>query len=157
MTQSDVTPADLTASITINASPAQVWALVSDLPRMSEFSPQVVKTVVLGRAKKGARFVNLNTKHRRLFWPTTGKIVRFTPHSDFAFRITENRTIWSFRLEPTADSGTLVTQRREAPDGISVLSKGLTKSVLGGQEPFTAELIKGMNQTLARIKAAAER
>ena len=37
-----------------------------------------------------------------LFWPTQAKVVRFEPHREFAFRIKENWTIWSFTLEPTA-------------------------------------------------------
>lgn len=153
---------ELQATIKIDAPPAQVWALITDLPRMAQFSPQVVRTVVMngvmpgGAVRPGSRFFNLNTKAGKLFWPTTGKVVRFTPHSDFAFRITENRTIWSFELQETPDGGTLVVQRRETPDGISALSKGLTKTVLGGQQPFTADLVAGMDQTLATIKQVAE-
>ncbi len=99
--------------------------------------------------------LNLNKQGRKR-WPTSGKIVRFTSDKEIAFRITENRTVWSFRLEPTADGGTRVTHRREVPHGISMLSKVLTKVALGGQEPFVAELRSGMSQTLSRIKAEAE-
>lgn len=83
--------------------------------------------------------------------------MRFTPHSDLAFRITENRTIWSFRLEPL-DGGTRtrVTHRRETPAGISGLSKGLTVVALGGMRAFTEDLRTGMATTLQRVKAAAE-
>ena len=49
-----------------------------------------------------------------------------------------------------------MTQRREAPDGISDISLRLTKVALGGQERFTGELRDGMRQTLARMKADAE-
>ncbi|MCW2712565.1 MAG: polyketide cyclase, partial [Marmoricola sp.] len=59
--------------------------------------------------------------------------------------------------EPTTDGGTRVVQRREAPKGISDVSVRLTKTVLGGLDEFTTELRQGMNQTLARIKADAER
>ncbi len=48
-------------------------------------------------------------------------------------------------------------QRREAPKGISDVSVRLTKAVLGGVEDFTSGLVEGMNQTLSRIKADAER
>jgi len=151
-----VTTPDLTAEITIDASPAAVWALVSDLARMPEWSPQVVRTVVRpAPARLGSRMFNLNQKGLKR-WPTTGKVVRFTPEREIAFRITENRSIWSFQLEPTADGGTHVVHRRETPQGISMLSKVLTKVALGGQEPFVADLRAGMAQTLARIKDAAE-
>jgi len=146
---------ELSASVTIAATPAQVWSLISDLPRMNEWSPQVVRTVVVpSPTQLGSRMFNLNKQGRKR-WPTTGRVVRFAPSRDLAFRIAENRTIWSFQLED-ADGGTRVTHRRETPQGISVLSKVLTKVALGGQEPFVAELKQGMQQTLERIKAAAE-
>lgn len=150
------TGSELKATLTVAAPPAQVWALVSDVTRMAEWSPQVVRSVVLGgRVRLGARFVNLNQQGWKR-WPTTAKVVRFEPHRDFAFRIVENHTIWSFQLEPTADGGTLVTHRRETPDGISLLSRALTKVALGGQEPFVVELLEGMSRTLERIKAELE-
>lgn len=155
MTDATSTP-ELTAETTIAAAPAAVWSLVSDLARMNEWSPQVVRTVVRpSPTRLGSRMFNLNQQGLKR-WPTTAKVVRFTPERDLAFRVTENRSIWSFQLEPTADGGTRLTHRRETPQGISMLSKVLTKVALGGQEPFVAELQKGMQQTLSRIKAAAE-
>jgi uncharacterized protein YndB with AHSA1/START domain len=148
--------AELSATITIDAAPEKVWALVSDLPRMAEWSDQVVKTKVLGgEVKLGARFVNLNRQGWK-YWPTTAKVVRLEQNADLAFRISENRTVWSFQLAGNGDGTTEVTHRREEPEGISGLSKGLTKAMLGGQESFRTELQAGMAGTLARIKAAAE-
>ncbi|QYJ03299.1 SRPBCC family protein [Nocardioides panacisoli] len=148
---------ELTATTTINASPAQVWARVTDLPRMAQWSDQVVKTKVLGgEVKQGARFLNLNHQGWK-HWPTNGKVVRFEPQRDFAFRITENRTIWSFQLEDAGDGTTTVTHRRETPDGVSGLSRGLTKVVLGGVQGFTDELRAGMQDTLANLKADVEK
>ncbi|TYL55271.1 SRPBCC family protein [Nocardioides sp. BGMRC 2183] len=147
-------------SIEIDAPAPTVWALLTDIPRMAQWSPQVVRSTVKGGVvKQGARFSNIN-RQKLLVWPTKGKVVRFTPPTDagpgdFAFRIAENKTIWSFSVEPTG-TGTRVTQRRETPDGISALSTNLTKYVLGGQEKFTAGLRSGMRQTLERIKAEAE-
>ena len=157
MTTSQTSPDELTASIEIDAAPAQVWALLADLPRMSEWSDQVVRTwIVGGEVKQGARMINLNQQGWKR-WPTNAKVVRFTPHSDLAFRVTENLTIWSFQLEPLEDGArTKVTPRRETPDGISGLSKGMTKVALGGMDAFAGELTTGMGRTLERVKAAAE-
>jgi uncharacterized protein YndB with AHSA1/START domain len=150
------TATELTATTTIEAAPAEVWALVTDVARMSVWSHQVVKTIVLGgEVRLGTRFLNLNRQGWK-HWPTNARVVRFEPHADFAFRIAENHTIWSFQLEATGDGRTEVTHRRETPEGISGLSRGLTKVVLGGQEGFTAELAEGMQRTLARLKADAE-
>lgn len=148
---------ELTATTTINAAPAPVWAHVTDLPRMAQWSDQVVKTKVLGgEVKLGARFINLNHQGWK-HWPTNGKVVRFEQQRDFAFRIAENGTIWSFQLEDGGDGTTKVTHRRETPDGVTGLSVGMTKAVLGGVDAFTDELRAGMQQTLANIKADVER
>jgi uncharacterized protein YndB with AHSA1/START domain len=148
--------AELEASIDVAAPPAEVWAMVSDIERMASWSPQVVRTTVKGGGvQKGTKFSNVN-RQGLLFWPTKGKVVRFDPHREFAFRIAENRTIWSFELAPIPHGGTKITQRRELPDGISNLSLGLTKVALGGVDKFTDRLRDGMRLTLERIKAEAE-
>ena len=147
---------ELKASITVDASPAQVWALVTDVTRMGEWSPQVVRSWVLGGpVTLGSRFINLNQQGRKR-WPTNAKVVRFAPHHDFAFRIVENRSIWSFQLEVTPEGATRVTHRRETPNGTSVLSNFLVRTVLGGQDVFVPELLEGMSQTLERLKVSAE-
>jgi uncharacterized protein YndB with AHSA1/START domain len=145
----------LEETIDVAAPPAKVWSLLTDLPRMSQWSPQVVRTIVRGGpVQLGTRAFNIN--HRGpLVWPTRTKVVAFEPHREFAFRVKENQTIWSFTLEPT-EAGTRVTQRRSAPDGISDISLKLTRIALGGQQTFTRELKAGMRQTLERVKAESE-
>lgn len=145
----------LEESIEVAAPPVKVWSLLTDLSRMASWSPQVVKTVVRGPVQLGTRTFNIN-RRGPLFWPTRSKVVRFEPHQEFAFRVKDNFTVWSFSLEPTASGGTRVVQRRETPDGISDISMKLTKTVLGGQEKFTGELRAGMRQTLERMKVEAE-
>jgi uncharacterized protein YndB with AHSA1/START domain len=147
----------LEETIELDASPARVWSLVSDVRRMAEWSPQVQKTFVRGGGpvQLGSRTVNLN-RRGLLVWPTQAKVVRFDPHREIALRIKENFTIWSFTLEPTEAGGTRITQRRETPQGISSLSRRLTDAVLGGQRQFSSELRDGMRQTLQRIKVEAE-
>jgi uncharacterized protein YndB with AHSA1/START domain len=148
--------AHLEATIEVDAPPAQVWSLVTDVKRMAEWSPQVARcTIKGGGVQKGTKFSNVN-RQGLLVWPTNGKVVRFEPHRDFAFRIKENRTIWSFELEPLDGGGTRITQRREVPDGVSSLSTTLVKVALGGVDKFTDRLRDGMRETLARIKVEAE-
>ncbi len=143
-------------SIDIEAAPERVWSLVTDLPRMSSWSPQVVRTLVLdGPVRMGTRTLNLN-RRGPLFWPTRSKVVRFDPHREFAFRVKDNYTVWSFSLEALPGGGTRLVERREAPQGISGISLTLTKAVLGGQDTFTAELRTGIRETLQRIKVEAE-
>lgn len=153
----DVVAPLIEESITIQAPPTRVWSLVSDLGRMSHWSPQVVKTFVRGRpVALGTKMVNIN-RRGLLVWPTQSRVVRFEPREEIAFRVKDNLTIWSFRVTDDGAGGTLLTQRREAPDGISDISRKLTDRLLGGVADFQVELADGMRQTLAKIKAEAER
>jgi uncharacterized protein YndB with AHSA1/START domain len=154
MPLTDVAP--LEASIDIAAPPTTVWRLVSDPRNYPRWSPQTARTFVRGgEVKVGARMFNINRKGL-LVWPTQAMVKVVEPERRFAFKVRENWTTWSFTLEPTED-GTRLTQRREAPDGISDLSVRLTRIAFGGVPAFTEALQQGMAQTLARIKADAER
>ncbi|WP_182377362.1 SRPBCC family protein [Nocardioides sp. WS12] len=147
---------DLEQSIRINATPARVWELVSDVCRMPEWSPQVTSTRLRSGFDLGlgAEFTNRN-REGELEWTTHAEIVRFDPEKELSFKVVENWAIWTFRLEADGE-GTLLTQTRDTPDGLSDLSKELTDGFFGGQDPFLATLTAGMQQTLERIKAAAE-
>lgn len=144
----------LKAEIDINAPVSKVWALVSDVGRMPQWSPQCRKMKALGPIRPGTRTVNLN-RRGMLFWPTTAVITEVVPERAFAFRIPLNTTVWRYELEPTA-TGTRLTETRHAENGVSAVSSGLTKAVLGGIDDFEKELVEGMNLSLQRIKAAAE-
>ncbi len=142
------------AEIEINAPVSTVWSLVSDPGRMPQWSPQCRIMKALGPIRPGTRTVNLN-RRGLLFWPTTSVITEVVPERKFAFRIPLNTTVWSYELEPTA-TGTRLIETRHAENGVTALSAAATKTALGGMENFERELLEGMNQGLARIKAAAE-
>ncbi|WP_322937954.1 SRPBCC family protein [Nocardioides bizhenqiangii] len=143
--------------IEIGAPAARVWDLVGDVRRMPEWSPQVMSTRLrtgYERCELGAEFTSRNHEGE-LEWITHGKITRYDAERAVAFRIAENWVVWSFLLE-AADGATVLTQRRETPEGISDLSLEWTDAFMGGQGAFTESLRTGMRQTLDRIKAAAE-
>lgn len=143
--------------IEIAAPPAAVWELVGDVTRMAEWSPQVTSTRLCdGHATcaLGTRFTNRNV-HGELVWTTHAEIVAYDAERHLAFRVAENDATWSFELTAT-ESGTRLVERREAPEGISDLSRDLTDGFLGGQEVFTAALRDGMRETLSKIRLAAE-
>ncbi len=155
MPLTDVAP--LEASVDISAPPATVWGLVSDPRNYSRWSPQTAKTIVRGgEVKVGAKLFNINRKGL-LVWPTQAQVKEVVPEQRFAFKVKENWTVWSFDLEALPEGGTRLTQRREAPHGISDLSVKVTKLAFGGVPAFTEILHSGMQQTLAKIKAEAER
>ncbi|AVM01822.1 SRPBCC family protein [Gordonia iterans] len=143
-------------SVEIAGTPEQVWAVVSDLQRMGEWSPQCKKMFVFGGpVKLGTRTANLN-RRGPLFWPTTAKVVAFEPNKKIAWKITENNTVWGFAIEPT-EAGVTVTESRTAADGkTSALSAFLVDKVFGGNDSFEPELQAGMRETLGKIKRAVE-
>lgn len=143
-------------SIDIDAPPAVVWAIVSDLKRMGEWSPQCQRMKVFGgEVKQGARTFNINKQGWKR-WPTNAKVVHFEPERKLAFRVVENRSVWTYELESTA-TGTRLTESRKLPDGITKISTVLTNTMLGGTPEFEASLATGIRRTLERIKAEAER
>jgi len=145
----------LEASVDIAAPPAAVWKLISDVRSLRRFSPQVLRTVALGDpTRRGTVLVNLN--HRGLLvWPTRSKIVEYVPEQRLAFRVLENGTTWSYALEAAGD-GTRLVERRDAERGVTDISVRLTDRFMGGTTKFYAELQHGMQETLAKIKSAAE-
>jgi hypothetical protein len=108
-----------------------------------------------GPLRQGTRTLNLNRRNR-MFWPTTSKVVEVVPEKKLAFRVDANRTIWSYELEPIAE-GTRLIESRHAENGVSAFSNLSQNVLFGGSTNFERELLEGMNGSLARIKAAAER
>ena len=143
------------SSIDIDAPPAAVWAVVSDLKRMGEWSPQCRKMYVFGGdIKKGTRTLNIN-RSGKMHWPTNAKVTEFEAHKQIAFRIVENGTVWGYELEPTA-TGTRLTESRKAPNGVTSISNALTGRFFGSTEKFEDLLERGIRKTLARIKSEVE-
>ena len=54
------------------------------------------------------------------------------------------------------ESGTLLRERREVTQGMTLVARVMAASVLGGVDEHEEELHQGMRTTLDRIKAAAE-
>jgi uncharacterized protein YndB with AHSA1/START domain len=144
----------LQAQIDINAPVAKVWALVSDLSRMPQWSPQCRLMKAFGPMRQGTRTINVNRRNR-MFWPTTSVVTEVIPEKKIAFRVNQNNAIWSYELEPT-DSGTRLVESRHAENGVTPYSNMTVNALFGGVPSFERELVDGMNLTLARIKAAAE-
>jgi uncharacterized protein YndB with AHSA1/START domain len=144
----------LQAQIDIDAPPAKVWALIADLRQMPRWSPQCRVMKALGPLRQGTRTVNLN-RRKYMVWPTTCQITEVIPEQKLAFRVNENNTIWAYELEPT-DTGTRVIESRHAENGVKPVSNFVVGALFGGVPTFERELVDGMNDSLARIKAAAE-
>src|SRR6476659_1490178 len=106
-------------STEIAATPDHVYALVSDITRMGEWSPECVRCSWTKGATgpvAGARFKARNKGGRGPAWFNTPTVVVAEPGHEFAF----NRSgpgigsyTWHFVLEPTT-TGTRVTESFDA-------------------------------------------
>ena len=148
-------PLPISASVELAAPPEAVWELVSDVSRMSDWSPECRKIVVLGSPKQGVgtKFIGLNRRGWAV-WPTTSKVVRFEPGKAVAWRTRESGATWSYEIAPTA-SGTSLTGRRELPS--YTIGTKLMAPIIGGAGGHDQELAEGIRTTLERIKAAVEK
>ncbi|GAS96549.1 cyclase/dehydrase [Mycolicibacterium canariasense] len=145
----------LQAQIDIDAPVSEVWALISDLRRMPQWSPQCRAMKVLGRTRVGAKAINVNRRNN-MFWPTTCTITELEPQRSLAFRVDFNAMRWSYELEPLDGGGTRVIESRRAPEGFKTVPTLLVDKFMGGVPGFEQELLAGMNASLQRIKTAAE-
>ncbi len=142
-------PTPISATVQMNASPEEVWKVVSDLARMPEFSPELRKAFVVGGPGVGANIIGIN-RRKAVVWPTTSKVVRWEPGKAVAWKVRESGATWVYELEPK-DGGTAVTGRRVLPKftfGTSFLAP-----IIGGAEGHDAELAAGIQTTLERIRA----
>ena len=148
-------PLPISAFVEVHASPESVWEVISDVRRMSEWSPECRKIVVIGSPKQGVGTTFLGVNRRGwAVWPTTSKVVRYEPGRALAWKTRESGATWSYELTPT-DSGTSIAGRRELPS-FTVGTKVMAP-LIGGAEGHDEELADGIRTTLERIKVAVER
>jgi uncharacterized protein YndB with AHSA1/START domain len=147
---------ELRAETLIDAPPATVWAALTDLRRMPEWSPELVRMVPLkpGGLRVGQQYVGLN-RRKAVVWPTRSVVAILDPGRTLAWDTRSSGARWIYELSPEG-GGTRVVQRRPVPRGITLLSRAFAPVFLGGSDGHAEELEQGMAETLARLKAALE-
>jgi hypothetical protein len=146
---------DLSESITVSAPAEVVYALVSDLPRMGEWSPECTRVTWSARTPgpaAGARFVGHN-RVGAIRWFTFGRVLTAVPGQAFAFEITFGPvpiSLWSYDFE-TVGSGCEVTE--SWTDHRPVFLRRLFRPFFGDRVRRNAD---GIRTTLRRLKTAAE-
>jgi len=146
------------ATTTIGAPPGEVYALVADLPRMGEWSPETTGITWLGGAtepRPGARFrgANRHGKHR---WSTTCTVVAAEPGRELSWKSSlfgRPVALWRYSFEPDGQGGTRVTETTEDQRRAVFRALGGMASGVSDRKSHNAE---SMRVTLERIKAAAE-
>jgi hypothetical protein len=145
-------------SIHIEASPAQVYDLVSNVTNMGQWSPETrrCKWVQGDGPAVGARFKGYNRRGRAR-WSSTLEVIAADPGVEFAFR----RAVlhcgvcdWRYRMEPDA-AGTTLTESYEVSKPDWAITNWFNGLVLRVEDRDT-DLTEGMRTTLAWIKQSAE-
>jgi hypothetical protein len=104
---------DVSVTKEIPTSADQLWAMVADLPRMGEWSPENDGGAWIGGATGpgvGAKFKGRN-HHGSRRWSTIATVVDCEPGSRFSFRVSVlglSVSDWSYDVEPT-EAGCTVT------------------------------------------------
>ncbi|MFF0345495.1 SRPBCC family protein [Kribbella sp. NPDC004875] len=145
---------DLTETISVEAPAETLYVLVSDLPRMGEWSPECTRVTwsSAGGPEVGARFVGHN-RAGAVRWFTFGRVVAAEPGRRFAFTIHFGPvpiSLWDYRFEPT-DAGCAVTE--SWTDHRPAALRLLFRPIFGNRVPRNAH---GIRTTLTRLKSAAE-
>ena len=147
-------------TIRIDAAPEDVYNLVSDLPRMGEWSPECYRCQWLGDmqvAVPGAKFKGYNRRGFRR-WTTHGTIVTAEPGKQVSFDVNSVFDLpvsrWAYRITPEAEGGCTVTEVWEDRRGGLMKVLGNLASGVADRKVHNAA---GMQATLERIKAEAER
>jgi hypothetical protein len=141
----------------IEADAELLYDMVSDLPRIGEWSPECERVDWEGDVTvpvRGSTFVGHNAvgPGRRIRYSRHGEVLAAERGREFAF-ITDEAgrpsTLWRYRFEPTAN-GTRVTEGYEVrwiPTWARILDVPLNRH---------NDLLKGMRTTLEGLKVAAE-
>lgn len=144
-------------SLRIDAPAEQLYDMVSDLPRMGEWSPENTGGRWLGKASGpalGARFLGWN-KHGVMRWFTRCTVTRADRPDGFEFQVEESKMIWGYRFEAGDGDGTLVTEYRRHTKPVNAVIAFVQRSGMIGKDREQL-MVDGMRATLERLKAAAE-
>jgi len=153
---SDAAARELRAETTIAAPPAKVWAALTDLSNMPDWSPELLRMVPLkpGGLKLGQQYLGLN-RRKAVIWPTRSVVAQLDEEKALAWDTKSSGARWIYELAPDGD-GTRVVHRRPVPKRLTLLSRLFAPAALGGSDGHADELEAGMATTLERIKATVE-
>jgi hypothetical protein len=150
--------------IWIDAPPARVWELVSDIGLMPSMSSELQSVAWLDGANgptAGARFTG-RSKHEALGeWETTSSIVEFEPERVFGWAVEDPANpsaLWRFRLEPK-DGGTELSEWMQLGPARSGLSFAIDRMPDKEQKIVFVrmrELERSITVTLEQLKTLAE-
>lgn len=147
-------------SLHMSATPGAVYALVSDVTRTPEFSPEIIECTWLDGATGpavGVRFKARNKVPSRPSWPNKPVITAAEAGKRFSFARTEpfaGTVEWTYTFVPQGD-GTLVTESYEVTKPLSPIGWFVIGTLFARKDRRT-DLRVGMEQTLRKLRDAVE-
>lgn len=147
-------------SRTIAAPADEIYAVVADVTRTPELSPEIVACEWLTKDGPvvGARFRAWNKATRGPSWKNVPEVIAADVGREFAFVRRERmfgELVWRYRFDPTP-AGTLVRESYEVTKRVPLVSR-LAMRFFFGAKDRPAELRAGMQHTLGRLAAVSER
>jgi hypothetical protein len=145
-------------ALDIRADAHALYEMVSDLPRIGEWSPECERVTWEGDVSApavGTTFVGHNAvgPGRRIRYSRHGTVLAADPGREFAFITDEGgrpSTVWRYRFETLDDGRTRVTESYEVR-WIPMWARAIDP-ILNRHK----ELLAGMRTTLERLKTSAE-
>ena len=139
------------------ASPDELYAMVSDVTRMGEWSP-VCKACWWDDGdgpRLGAWFTGRNELPDRT-WETRCEVVAADAGREFAFVVAGTATRWGYTFREV-DGGTELTESWDfSPTGVAVFEERFGDDAQNQIETRYQLAVTGIPETLAAIKRAAE-
>jgi len=144
-------------TVHMNATPEQVWALVSDVTRIGEFSPETFEAEWLDGAtgpEVGARFRGHVKRNQKgpIYWSTC-KVTVCKPLEEFTFVVVQGDNevnTWGYKLA-AVDGGTDVTEFFHLAEKLPLKIYWFFAGWARGKTNRT-----GMQRTLEAMKAVVE-
>lgn len=147
-------------TVHIDAAPDDVYALLADVTRMPEFSPEILACVWDDPAAGpvvGARFTATNKVPNRPPWKNHPVVTVAEPGREFVVSRSEKfagTVVWRYLLEPDA-GGTRLTESYTVTEPITWFGWFIIGTLFGGKDR-RSDLRRGMTETLQRLTAVAE-
>ncbi len=148
---------DVQVTRTIATDPANVFAALTDITRMGEWSPETIRAEWndgVSEAAVGATFTGHNRNGDKE-WTTEAEIVELVPNERFFFDCSVRGYVfskWGYTIEPT-DGGCIVTEHAQDLRPASALER--SASISGVTDRLTHNRAS-MEATLERLAAAVE-
>ncbi len=147
--------------MTVAVPAEQVWRTLTDLGRMPQWSPELVRMVPLmrGGLRVGQTYLGVN-RRGAVVWPTRNVVREVSGPGSVVWTLVWDTPTsgarWIYRVEPLADGTSRLSLTRPVPRGMARGGRVFARLFLGGAGPHSDELEDGMRTTLQRIVSDVE-